>query len=128
MKLHRPYAGKILALIFNQARRNTAISREITYRCTPIRQPGDEVNLRLLPTTLSPLNNQSRLSSLIGRERRNPCGEWGRSRFIPISRLKYRRNPPIQNRRKTVSGDRKQPEGISGGRPFNGPPHGRDAV
>ena len=128
MKLHRPYAGAILALIFNQVQRKAAISRGITCRCAPIRHSGDEVNLRLLPKTLSPLNNQSRLSRLIGREQRNPCGERGRSRFMPISRLKYWRNPPIQNRRKTVSGDRKQPEGISGGRLSKGPPHSRDAV
>jgi hypothetical protein len=30
--------------------------------------------------------------------------------------------------RKTVAGGRKQPEGIIGGRLFNGPPNGRDAV
>jgi len=47
---------------------------------------------------------------------------------VRISTLKSRREPPIGSCRETVAGDRKQPEGKTGGRLFNGPPCGRDAA
>jgi len=65
---------------------------------------------------------------------------WEEETFVPalvrrkggliskISALKSRREPPIGSCRETVAGGRKQPEGKTGGRLFNGPPCGRDAV
>jgi hypothetical protein len=46
-------------------------------------------------------------------------------RILP---LKCRRNPPIPRGGKTVSGDRKLPEGNTGGCLFQNPPRGKDAV
>ena len=65
---------------------------------------------------------------------------WEEETFVPalvrreggmmakISALKSRREPPIGSCRETVAGGRKRPEGKTGGRLFEGPPNGRDAV
>ena len=101
MNLYHPFAKGILALILNQT----------PGQPTPL---GDGFHPRL----------RSRCVSLSRRSFKRVAAQ----QFNSISRLKCRRQTPIQSRWITVSGDRKLPEGKTGGRLFKGPPHGRDAV
>ena len=94
MNLYHPFAAEILALIFNQVPRPTAA-------------PGGGVHPRLRPRRVS--SSRHSFTGVVTQQ------------FNSISRLKCRRETPIQSRWITVSGDRKLPEGKTDGRLFQRP-------
>jgi hypothetical protein len=112
MKIKRPVAGGTASRIFNLV---TGLNLTGSDR-TPTPTPTALFRLRLLSsrpgfpaTYFTPKRSHSR--SLGG--------------ILP---LKCRRNPPIPRGGKTVPGDRKLPEGTTGGCLFQNPPRGKDAV
>jgi hypothetical protein len=110
MKIKRPGAGGFASWILYPVRGlNTA--------------GNDRIHSRLTGFSLR-LGSSRRPDATAKRSVRTPVS----TEFAKISRLKCRCDAPIQRGGKTASGGRKLPEGKKGGRLFQGPPHGKDAV
>jgi hypothetical protein len=110
MNIKRPVAGGTARRIFNPA--------------TGLSLPGSDRTQdlsALFPLRLPSLRREIPATNFTPRRSRNRS----LGRILP---LKCRRNPPIPRGGKTVPGDRKLPEGNTGGCLFQNPPRGKDAV